>query len=290
VAPRSWPWILRFTQDDSREYCATAICGVDKSVRTFFLAVFMGSPAVFAAEPVTEDFGFSLIPNAFSRNPSLSMTVYTELTERGRQVPPASAAAPVYFVISPTPAVLQDTLFQSLAGGGYQPAPEGQPAGLALVYYWGSHQSMDPDLGALFPERNRQYFMERAYLVGGRAYRHEIMNQFNYGYTFADRTPRKNFLINQVSDDIYFVIVSAYDYAALAAGERRLLWRTMMTVATNGVSMKDSLPPLILTAGPYFGRETAEPVALHRRARRGTVTLGPLKIVADDIPQRPVRK
>lgn len=259
-----------------------------------------------AAEPVPEDFGFSLVPNAFSRNPRLSMTVYTELTGLGRKVPPASAVAPVYFVavdrglqsqgepvsgvISPTPAVLHDTLFQALADGGYQPAPEGRPAGLALVYYWGSHQSMDPDLGALFPERNRQYFMERAYLVGGRAFRHEIMNQFNYGYTFADRTPRKNFLINQVSDDIYFVIVSAYDYAALAAGERRLLWRTMMTVATHGVSMKDSLPPLVMTAGPYFGRETAEPVALHRRVRRGTVTLGPLKIVADVVPDRPVRK
>lgn len=259
-----------------------------------------------AAGPVAEDFGFSLVPNVFSRNPSLAMTVHTELTEHGRKVPPASAEAPVYFVavdrglqsqgepgaglISPTPAVLQDTLFQSLAVSGYQPAPEGRPAGLALVYYWGSHQSMDPDLGALFPERNRQYFMERAYLVGGRAYRHEIMNQFNHGYTFADRTPWKNFLINQISDDIYFVIVSAYDYAALAAGERRLLWRTMMTVATHGVSMKDSLPPLVLTAGPYFGRETAEPVALHRRARRGTVTLGPLKIVADEVPERRARK
>lgn len=259
-----------------------------------------------AAEPVSEDFGFSLVPNAFSRNPSLSMTVYTELTELGRQVPPASVAAPVYFVavdrglqsqgepisgvVSPTPAVLQGTLFRSLAVSGYQPAPERQPAGLVLVYYWGSHQSMDPDLEALFPERNRQYFMERAYLVGGRAYRHEIMNQFNYGYTFGDCTPRKKFLINQVSHDIYFVIVSAYDYAALATGERLLLWRTMLTVATNGVSMKDSLPPLVLTAGPYFGRETAEPVAWHRRARRGTVTLGPLKIVADNIPQRRVRK
>lgn len=278
------------------------------SARLLLLPAALGGVLALAgaAGPVAEDSGFSLVPNAFSRNPSLAMTVCTELTEHGRKVPPASAEAPVYFVavdrglqsqgepggglISPTPAVLQDTLFQSLAISGYQPAPEGRLAGLALVYYWGSHQSMDPDLGALFPERNRQYFMERAYLVGGRAYRHEIMNQFNHGYTFADRTPRKNFLINQISDDIYFVIVSAYDYAALAAGERRLLWRMMMTVATHGVSMKDSLSPLVLTAGPYFGRETAEPVALHRRARRGTVTLGPLKIVAGEVPERRARQ
>ena len=55
-----------------------------------------------------------------------------------------------------------------------------------------------------------------------------------------------------------------------------------MTVTTTGIAMRDAVPPLLMTAADYFGRETPEPVAIHRRVRRGTVTLGPLVIVADD--------
>jgi hypothetical protein len=253
--------------------------------------------AVAAPAPAAEGFGFSLIPNAFTRNPLLSMTVFTELTDYGRTLAPATVEAPVYFQahdrglqskgetvsgeISPTPAALQDTLFSALAGAGYLPAPADRPSQLVLIYYWGSHLSMDPDLAALFPELHQQRVMERAMLVGGRTYRQQVRDQIEFGYTFADRTPKKNFLIHQATQDLNFVVVSAYDRAALAKGKRQLAWRTTMTVSTAGVSMKDSLPPLVMTAGAYFGRETAEPVAINRRARRGTVNLGPLTIIAD---------
>jgi len=33
----------------------------------------------------------------------------------------------------------------------------------------------------------------------------------------------------------FFVVASAYDYDALAKGQRRLLWRTKMTVNALGV-------------------------------------------------------
>jgi hypothetical protein len=251
-----------------------------------------------AAEPVPEAFGFTLVPNAFSANPRLAMTIFTEMTDYGRTLPVVSAAAPVYFTahdhgrrsegdvvgesVFPTPAGLQETLFRALAVNGYQPAAAGQAPGLVLIYYWGSHNAMaDLELIQLFPELHHQQVLERAMLVGGSTYRRKIADEFSFGYTFADRMAKKAFLFNQVSQDVYFVVVSAYDHAALAAGRRQLAWRTTMTVSTAGIAMRDALPPLVVTAGDYFGRETGEPVAIVRRARRGTVTLGPLRIIED---------
>jgi len=254
--------------------------------------------AAAAAEPVPDALGFSLVPNAFSSNPRLAMTVFTEMTDYGRTLPAVSAATPVYFVahdhgrrsegeavgesVFPTPAGLQETLFRSLAVNGYHPAAAGQAPGLVLIYYWGSHNAMsDLEHMQLFREQHHQQILERAMLVGGSGYRRKISDEFAFGYTFADRLPKQAFLFNQVSQDVYFVVVSAYDHAELAAGRRKLAWRTTMTVSTTGIAMRDALPPLVLTAGDYFGRETGEPVAIVRRARRGTVTLGPLLIIED---------
>jgi hypothetical protein len=254
--------------------------------------------AAAAAEPVPDAFGFTLVPNAFSANPRLSMTIFTEMTDHGRALPAVSADAPVYFVahdhgrrsegeaigesVFPTPAGLQETLFRSLAVNGYQPAAAGQAPGLVLIYYWGSHNAMtDLEHIQMFPEQHHQQILERAMLVGGSTYRRKITDEFSFGYTFADRTPKKTFLFNQVSQDVYFVVVSAYDHAELAAGRRKLAWRTTMTVSTIGIAMRDALPPLVVTAADYFGHETGEPVAIVRRARRGTVTVGPLRIIED---------
>lgn len=261
------------------------------------LAGLCGSaPAV--QEVVKEGFGFSLLPNAMAQNPRLVMTVFTEMTDHGRALPAVSTAAPVYFVahddgrkargeeagesVFPTPAALQEILFRSLATNGYQPAAEGQSPGLALVYYWGSHHGMmDLEETLEFRQVYQQQILERAMLVGGTTYRTKVAEEFAHGTTFADRIGKKGFLFDQASKDIYFVVVSAYDHAELLEGRRRLAWRTMMTVSTTGIAMRDALPPLVVTAADYFGRETGEPLAIIRRARRGTVTLGPMEIVED---------
>jgi len=263
--------------------------------------------ATAAEEPVPEAFGFTLVPNAFSANPRLAMTIFTEMTDYGRSLPAVSAAAPVSFVaydhgrksegeavgesVFPTPAGLQDTLFRALAVNGYQPAAAGQAPGLVLIYYWGSHNAMqDLEQIQMFPELHHQQVLERAMLVGGSTYRRKISDEYSYGYTFADRMAKKAFLFEQVTKDVYFVVVSAYDHAELAAGRRKLAWRTTMTVSTTGIAMRDALPPLVITAADYFGHETGEPVAIVRRARRGTVTVGPLQIIEDPEPTDVARK
>ena len=92
-------------------------------------------------------------------------------------------------------------------------------------------------------------------------------------------------LVEDAFHSCYFVVASAYDYAAMAHGQRRLLWRTKMTVDADGVNMKESLAPLIVSAGPYFGRDMKEVTVLSKRiSREGTVTIGTPTVVEDNAP------
>jgi len=245
-------------------------------------------------------FNFNLIPKPFQRNPQLEMTVYTVMTDFGRTLPAATPAAPATYVASdqgflplgdavgrqrpPLPAEVEAIMVRALGERGYVAAPAGQVPALVLIYYWGSHYRLDVEMQRMFPEMHRQHLLERATLVGGPAYAQEIFRQFEWGHLPGDRSLKKGYLFQQTDTDLYFVVVSAYDHASVLAKSPRLAWRTTMTVNAIGVAMKESLPPLILTAAEWFGREMDDTVALRRTVRRGTVELGPLWVVEDEPP------
>jgi hypothetical protein len=96
-------------------------------------------------------------------------------------------------------------------------------------------------------------------------------------------------LVDELFSSSFFVVATAYDYAALAKGQRRVLWRTKMTVNSLGVNMVESLPPLIASAAPYFGRETSDPVVVTKRiSREGRVEIGTPTVVPDK-PAEPAK-
>jgi len=79
----------------------------------------------------------------------------------------------------------------------------------------------------------------------------------------------------------YFVEATAFDFDGVARKQRIPLWRTKMTVNSQGVSLEEVLRPLILTAGPYLGREMSAPAVLNRRIdREGNVELGEARVVS----------
>jgi hypothetical protein len=173
---------------------------------------------------------------------------------------------------------------RALGERGFAAAPAGQVPDLVLIYYWGSHYRLDLEMQRMFPEMHRQHLLERATLVGGPAYAQEVLRQLEWGYLPGDRSLKKGYLFQQTDTDLYYVVVSAYDHASILAKDPRLAWRTTMTVNAIGVAMKESLPPLILTASEWFGRAMDDTVALRRSVRRGTVELGPLRVIEDDEP------
>jgi hypothetical protein len=60
--------------------------------------------------------------------------------------------------------------------------------------------------------------------------------------------------LTYAQDDRYFVVVAAYDYAALLRGESVLRWRTRLSAATNSGSMDVVIPALIRNGAGFLGR------------------------------------
>ncbi|HEY5552055.1 MAG TPA: hypothetical protein VIK52_09210 [Opitutaceae bacterium] len=251
-------------------------------------------------------FNFTLVPKPFQKNPQLEMTVFTELTDFGRKQTAVSPEEPVRFVVHvkgamsmgmgvgnerlPSQEELEAVLYSALEARGFLPATEDGPVPrFVLIFHWGSHYGMDLELAGLFPELQRQHVLERSMLVGGHAFKKEIARMFDFGPLPKDRTPKMSALFNQASSNLYYAVVSAYDFESVAHDTPRLAWRTTMTVTSSGVAMEEALPPLVMTASDFFGREMAEPSAIWRHVRRGTVEMGPLRYIGEvdesDLPE-----
>ncbi len=204
----------------------------------------------------------------------------------------------------PTEEALRALIRRVLSAQGYLPTDDSHPPSLLLVYHWGSSNPMDTgdaDTPAA-PYVSGVNLLSNAALVGGERFAQELGSALqaqelddyikahaplikdivpevaNPFRRFLDRDDRTRQLVEQVFANCYYAIVSAYDYASIADGRRQLLWRTKMTVDANGVSMTDSLPALIVSAGKYFGQDMSEAAILNRRLSEGRIKLGDLEI------------
>lgn len=260
-----------------------------------------GLPLPVMSKPATENgwLGFSLLPKAFQRNPQLEMTVISEVTEFGRSRPLPSPGRPAYYIghnsgyttrgdfmgdHPPAANYLGKVLRRALEENGYQPADRTHAPALFLIFHWGTHNAMDREMSIMFPVLARRQVLERSILVGGRHFESSIARRLSFGDFLTDHSAKADFLTYQANDSLYFAVVSAYDVASFEKGQRRLVWRTSLTVNSRGVSMADSLPALILTGASSFGRDMKEPEIVLRRVRRGVVEYGPAQVIETDVP------
>lgn len=225
---------------------------------------------------------------------------------------------PIANLTPPTQETIEQVLRKALAEEGYRvEAPPEHGATLIVVYSWGLHSQYRPQGDAESGDVTSDPFAamknlyDRAALIGGEKYAQKLIQANNESLeldadmdtsgaskilsgeamAFAkkvsnpvqrlyDSSPNMAELIEQTNDDVYFVVASAYDYQEMARGQRKLLWRTKMTVDTKGVSMADTMPAVIAAAGPYFGHETEEALALTKRVvRQGKVEVGTPTVV-----------
>ena len=181
-----------------------------------------------------------------------------------------------------------------------------QPS-LLIIYLWGAHNKITNVDGASVQNRN---FLERAALVGGKKFAAkaaammqerddqmqmddphiaqivppEVLEFINPFHQYEMTSAKHSSMLEQARSQLYYVIASAYDYAAAAKNQRRLLWRTRMTVDSRGVSQTQSLPALIMSAGPLFGKDMAEPEVLAPHVKEGVVEVGTPTVVESDVP------
>lgn len=282
-------------------------------------------------------FVFSLAPRSMAKNPSLEMTVITELTEAGKTKPVPTAAKPTYYISTaggfkqmgwesparekaPTGEEMEALMRRALAKNGFVPSDDRNPPTLAIIFHWGSFSrtgSGDADSVPVDPAIRYRELIERATLVGGSKFAAELDSSMQERFAILQVQPRERddptgaitqeiplpktpslafsafdpverllardkitrFLAEQSDTSLYYVIASAFDVAEIAKGHRVLLWRTKMTVDAGGVSMTQTLPTLVASAAPYFGREMEGPAALVQQMREGRIEYGEPTVV-----------
>lgn len=251
------------------------------------------------------ELAFNLFPKSLQSNPELDMTVYTELTEFGRQLTPPTPEKPVYYVAQPKgysqlglsvagekpPSLAQiDYLVRkALLKNGYRSVRSEQDRpSISIEYRWGTFNAFGPELSEDFRNFADSDVLDRARLVGGPKLVSRLARSMEWGETFVDREDRMEFFKEQAYNSIYFVVVQAFDYDALMRGQKRLLWRTNMTVNSGGVSIKETLPPLIAGAAPFLGKETAEPeITSAKLWRKEKIEIGPATVIGYHDDQAP---
>jgi hypothetical protein len=68
--------------------------------------------------------------------------------------------------------------------------------------------------------------------------------------------------------DRLYLMVAAFDALALAKKEKKLLWRTRISIESRRTSLPESLTVMLDSAAPYFGRDTELPVFIDDNLRR----------------------
>lgn len=263
------------------------------------------------AEKMKKTFIFSLLPKAFQSKPVQAISVLTEVTDIGKQLMPPKLGTPAYYRLmvsgyhkegagtSQEKSIDRESLVQevkkSLRAANYLEETKESPASLLLVVVWGEHnREYDPQ------HRNE---LARAKLIGGEKWATELAEAIeaqedspvrgsqrmpdimNPVYQFCARNDKNRVLVDQVLDDCYFVVVSAYDLAAYERGERLLLWRTKMTTAAQGVSLAESSTALVASGTNYFGKWMTEVSIVDKRINRKTkIEMGETRTISMDEP------
>ena len=178
----------------------------------------------------------------------------------------------------PSPEQVRTCVHDVLAEQGFS-LSKGTPA-VVLTYHWGvirpDHIQVRP------PYAVKPNLLARIELVGTRKQAEEVENHLvaaKRGGGLNDEAAAPALLVGPEETVLeaarqprYFVIVSAYDYAALRKRQALLLWRVKASARDVSGPMDSVLPSLLAAASRYFGKDLpdaldidVEPYALQSR-------------------------
>lgn len=215
------------------------------------------------------------------------VNVVVDMTEAGRAVSPPTKEKPAFYYPvlagyreagslvagekSPPPAPVAKLLAKALATQNYYVVGAQTPAPtLLLVFHWGYMNPQIDDLGdAENPQQQFWNQREMLALVAGNTLKN--IGVFDF---------KRDDVLQAARDERYFVLISAYDFAAAKEKKKKLLWQAKLSTPSNGVSLAEVLPGMISAGGPHFGRETKLPAMVNAPiAKEGKVEIGTPTIV-----------
>lgn len=224
---------------------------------------------------------FAAAPAKSKAKPGPEVVVVADaLTKSADEFLPAPGK-PVYYVIvglaertlgaaiagepQPDKAILEREVEKALASQGYLRTRLGGPIpALALIITWGSANLMIDDFEETNPETGETSTSSVVYN------RREIAQLL--GADKANRrllSPSEAEAINDAArQDRLYLFIGAFDAMALAKKQKKVLWRTAMSIESRRTSLPESLPIMLASAAPWFGRDTELPVFVDDATRR----------------------
>lgn len=226
----------------------------------------------------------------------LEVLVVTDVIQDGNFVPP-SADHPCPFVFlggkersigapsanAPMPEwpELQALLIEELAKRHYVATAVGGPQPrLALVCTWGEARLDTDEYEEMNDESGEVETVEIQYnrtllrrLAGAQDRR-----------TRGQSLAAEDRMNNVLTEDRLYVMIGALDVEALVAGERKLVWRTWISVPDRRNALPEAMAQMIADAGPHFGVESAAPVFIDDKIRRSEVEIGDAIVIEGPPP------
>lgn len=197
---------------------------------------------------------------------SRDVIVYADRTPDGKNVAPPTAEHPTYYYLlsggyrqegetvagesSPPALAVAQLVAKALADRHYlligktSPKPD-----LLIVFHWGYMNPEKEDFGDV-DNPQQVFFNEKEMLA--------LVAGDSLGTIMPDTMERED-LMQAAGDDRYFVVISAFDFAAATRHQKKLLWRARMSIPSNGTMLAEVLPALVSSGAPFFGGDSGVP-------------------------------
>ncbi|MEO7599630.1 MAG: hypothetical protein ABIV50_11900 [Opitutus sp.] len=193
--------------------------------------------------------------------------------------------APIAGVKAPDPAKLRAEIVRVLATRHFLETKVGGPLPrIALLFSWGyaNLDTMDvdetnSDTGEIETSTYTFNAREKARLIGLDKARQHLMS--------ASETQDMK---SALQDDRLYILIGALDAAALRKKEKKVLWRTRISIDARRETLPESMGVMLASAAPFFARNESRPVIVDDALRRqAAVRLGELKNLGEALPAVP---
>ncbi|MEO6002357.1 MAG: hypothetical protein ABIZ04_16055 [Opitutus sp.] len=183
--------------------------------------------------------------------------------------------APIAGVPDPDPAKLRAELVRVLASRHFlETKPGGPVPSIAIVFSWGYSNldtlevaETDSDSGEVETSVYTFNAREKARLVGLEKARRHLLSASE-----ADE------LNSAMKEDRLYIMIGALDAQALRKKEKKVLWRTRISIDARRETLGNAMAIMLTSAAPYFARDESRPIVVDDALRRKTsITFGDLE-------------
>jgi hypothetical protein len=205
----------------------------------------------------------------------------TDATPAGALLRAASPSHPVYYVALsvgyhdfgaaiagdklPAPQDMNRTIVRVLAKQGFLPADAQHRASQLIIFAWGTlYPNIVPDpWNPNLPGTQLNLSQTLGFLGGDKLglvpeHPEDERDTLFPGLTRFNSDAQA--IASVAGDDLYVAALASYEFPMAQPKHPKLLWRSKISCPARGLVMADTLPTMLVIAGPNIGHATASPV------------------------------